>query len=355
MFASISKLVDKAFVVGFIIPLLLGAISILALIRDLDPFREVYQSIIGLKDFTDLTIVVLSLWAAAIVLLLLNHLLFRFLEGYFGPFSWAERGQQMRLRYSEDRSHLKALREAIPAEAAAGTSQQEIAYNTAVRLFCQKWPPERSSVLPTRFGNVIRAFERYPDILYGIDGIPGWLRLQGVVGKDFETLVEDAHAQVSFFVNLWFLSLAFVAVAVGRYLLRCFEYLPDHPAKLVAARGFLFAAVAGLMVARLAYEGAVERAQAWGDLIRAAFDLYLPDLAKKMGYALPPDRDKRRAFWRDATSSFLYNEPIPEGWPFAVDTPAVADAVKKKDASDDEDNNDEEGDVGGTVLTPLVP
>jgi hypothetical protein len=74
----------------------------------------------------------------------------------------------------------------------------------------------------------------------------------------------------------------------------------------------------------LAYEAAAERTRAWGDLVRSAFDLFLPELAKKMGYTLPSEREQRRWFWQDATSSFLYNMPMPATWLLAAEIAARA-------------------------------
>jgi hypothetical protein len=324
MLASVSKLVDKPFVVGFIIPVLLGVFAILALIRDLKPFKEIYNSVIELKGFTELTIAVLLLWVLAVLLLLLNHLLFRILEGYFGPFAWSWWRARKRNQYSEELGRLEALHEAMTNPAARREAKR--AYYDALWRFHHDWPSNPGAVLPTRFGNVVRAFETYPDTLYGIDAIPGWVRLQGVMSKDFEALLEDAHAQVSSFVNICFLSLMFAIVAGVRFVLRCYETLPDLTTALHASWGYFAAFVIAPIISWLAYLAAVERAGAWGDLVRSAFDLYLPELAKKMGYTVPSEWADRRRFWQDVTSSFLYNVPMPAAWPLAAETAARCDA-----------------------------
>jgi hypothetical protein len=87
---------------------------------------------------------------------------------------------------------------------------------------------------------------------------------------------------------------------------------------LATSWGFATAGVIGLVVCRLAYEGALERARAWGELVKSAFDLYLPDLANKIGYELPRTACERRRFWDAVNSSFLYQEPMtPEMWQVA--------------------------------------
>jgi hypothetical protein len=43
-----------------------------------------------------------------------------------------------------------------------------------------------------------------------------------------------------------------------------------------------------------------------------------------MGYTLPSEREQRRWFWQDATSSFLYNMPMPATWLLAAEIAARA-------------------------------
>jgi hypothetical protein len=87
MFSTLPKLVDKPFVIGFIIPVLIGVLAIVGLLRDIAPFSSVYSSLLDTDSFAKLTVFVLALWAIAIGLLLLNYRLYRMLEGYTGPFA----------------------------------------------------------------------------------------------------------------------------------------------------------------------------------------------------------------------------------------------------------------------------
>jgi hypothetical protein len=41
-----------------------------------------------------------------------------------------------------------------------------------------QFPSEQRLILPTRFGNAIRAFEDYSRQVYGADGIPLWIHLK---------------------------------------------------------------------------------------------------------------------------------------------------------------------------------
>src|ERR1700722_13631168 len=100
MLASVTKIVDKSFVVGFVIPVLLGAVGIFAMLRDLASIKPFYGDLIHTTSFSNLTIIALLLWTAAILLLILNYRLYRILEGYTGPFNWLKRWkEQARAEY----------------------------------------------------------------------------------------------------------------------------------------------------------------------------------------------------------------------------------------------------------------
>ncbi|MGH7093928.1 MAG: hypothetical protein ACREFB_10385, partial [Stellaceae bacterium] len=88
MLGNLPKLLDKNFVLGFYLPALL-AVFVVAWafpgLSVLDPLRHLPASE---KMLDDLTYLGLLIWAAAILLMTGNHLLYRLLEGYLPPVSW---------------------------------------------------------------------------------------------------------------------------------------------------------------------------------------------------------------------------------------------------------------------------
>ena len=155
-------------------------------------------------------------------------------------------------------------------------------------------------MLPTRFGNVIRSCETYPLKVYGVDSIPAWLRLIAVTPKDYQSLIDDARSQTDFFVNLFFIACVLTIVSGFRIVIDAAHV--SQGLQLTSLQ-WLYPAVCfvSVAVAALAYRGALDRAEAWGDLVRGAFDLYLPALAKQLGYELPAKAAEREKFW-DATA-----------------------------------------------------
>jgi len=170
-------------------------------------------------------------------------------------------------------------------------------------------------VLPTEFGNVVRACEAYSLQVYGVDCIPAWLRLSAVVPQSFQDTINSARAEVDFFVNLCLLSIALAVLSAACLLISpLFVHLELDAAVVRRA----VAVVAGSVAGFAAYRFAIMRAHAWGAVVRSAFDLYLPDLAKQLGYELPRTKKARREFWSDINDMLLDETPVePARWPAA--------------------------------------
>jgi hypothetical protein len=341
MFSSLPKLADKNFIIGFLLPALLAILTALFLFNDMAPNGSLFDA--ALKEATvSATLLAVSVWGIATILLLSNYWLYRILEGYVGPFNrqkWRKVKQQEIVRKQQAMSSRYEPKADSTVLEPIG---EKTAYHRELLMFLKRYPTKEHLVLPTQFGNVIRAFETYPYHVYGIDSIPGWLRLQAVIPKEFQALLNDARAQVDFFVNTLFLSSAIAILAATRCVLdiianwRCFDNL-----SLV----FPATAIVAIAIARIAYHAAVGLAGTWGDLVKSAFDLYLPSLAKQLGYQLPDTESKRKAFWEAVTSMFLYWTPLdPEAWPKPPDGAPQSEKSKPGgEGSKDEEEDDEKG------------
>src|SRR5690349_24794687 len=107
MLASLPKLADKNFVLGFLLPTLLGVIAGLALFQDSAYISSIYKAIFEEKSFSSLTMLVLAIWTLAVILLTVNHSLYRILEGYSGPFNSSEWRDAMQNEFDKERSFLR--------------------------------------------------------------------------------------------------------------------------------------------------------------------------------------------------------------------------------------------------------
>jgi hypothetical protein len=280
MFSSLPKMADKNFVLGFLLPSLLGTLAMLYLLSDFEPFKSAYHAALAEKKFGSLAV-----WVEAALLVLGNELLYRCVEGYIGPFNrpkWRAKEQD---KFSDERARLAHDR---PTDNATITHEARAYYKRLGDLL-ERFPYPADLVLPTRLGNVMRAFETYPLNVYGVDSIPAWLRLQAVIPKEFQAVINDGRAKVDFCLNIWLFAIAITILAVALCALNAVELAKNRITQFEWI--YLVALAIAVLTIWFAYEGAVAMARAWGGAVKSAFDLYLPELAKQLGHSLPETQD----------------------------------------------------------------
>jgi hypothetical protein len=276
----------------------------------------------------------LSLLALTIVAIVLSGLLYylnipmvRLYEGYPWQETWL--GRRLVTRHKAEFQALQAknaglfpLQAELEAEIAkwhsawadadkasqltrwieAAGSEEETARRDIFALF-----PKESSILPTRLGNVIRSFENYPERQYSMAGITLWPRLISVIPADYAETIDSAKAAVDFMLNSATLSglLALLVWVTGLF----------NPTPF--ASGCAFAVWSG-EVAVLAlcswwfYVQAIAASSEWGDLKRAAFDLFRGNLLEKLGYLeKPKTAAEERVLWRAISSRLIVGDPPP--------------------------------------------
>ncbi|WP_168787314.1 hypothetical protein [Paraburkholderia aromaticivorans] len=351
MFSGLSKLADKSFVLGFFLPALVGVIAFIGLNRDVQPFTQLFQTSLQDKTFANLTVMLLVVWTLSVLLMAGTHWMYRVLEGYAWPLNRPglkerqfkrRRRQRVEAREAYGAFRIAQLHCGSPTVTSAETAQEQQRtldhrkqeYLRLKRALALEYPEQRELVLHTRFGNVLRAFETYASTVYGTESIHAWPRLLAVVPKDYQATLADARAPVDFFVSLVFLAFALGVIA----LVRGGAALVGKPADAMSPWIFWFSAAGAFASMRLCYLAALASAGAWGEVVKSAFDLYLPALAHAMGYELPKSAGERRRFWEAQANQFLFHEPVqPEDWPPAGSSAPVAESPPKKDADDDGD------------------
>lgn len=182
------------------------------------------------------------------------------------------------------------------------------------------YPPKTRphEVMPTRLGNILKNAELYPRMRYGIDAVLVWPRLYNVLPDRFVQLFLEARSGLDFMLVLTTLSGAF-AVLSGLYLL------------IVGATWWLFLVcfLGGLLVARLAYQGALGSAVAYAEQIKVAFDLYRNELLKQMRLPLPSTPEEEKSQWSDIDLFLLRNvRQQPDMWKYMGE---AADSSSKKE------------------------
>jgi hypothetical protein len=351
MFGTLNKLADKSFVIGFYLPALVFAVC-LALTAPMDsPIASLAREVFISAKFTDITLAALGIWLFAVLLMAGNYWMYRALEGYWGPLKL----EFFRRRAVRDRNiqaeKINAFEKAWNAlepgikgkplnspEVIAAHHAQDQFLNSLIRLR-KRYPRNVANILPTKFGNVIAAFESYPAITYNVETISIWPRLQAVMPKEFAFNLTEAKSQVDFFVNVvylaglllvWLFAQISIAAFVGE--LRYQLLIP------IALTG-----IAG----RAAYALAVSSAMIWGDVVKAAFDLYLPTLAQQLGYKYPATGSERAAFWEAFTGQFQFHDAItPEKFVPLQSTDSEVEGGKLENQENQENQEEREGSEG---------
>ena len=320
MLSSLPKLLDRQFVFGYLLPIIAFAFCGELALR---PWSEVVALAVAMgseKELGGLAVMLAALWFAAAGLMLLNRLLQRFVAGYAWPFEawWGKRRLLQRWDREADAINREAARiEGFPDPPSAKEAVEIIEHNKRLFDFRRTFPRERDQVLGTLYGNALRAYERYPNRVYGVDGVALWPRLGGVIPKDFNDKLADAQAQVDCFINLSLLA-ALLALLVAVWTATDLVYRAPGAFGALTLRGAWVLASVG--AARLFYRLAIERAVAEGELVRAAFDLYLPKLIPALGFTHSADRAGQAELLDEVKRASLYHLPLQRPWSAA---PAV--------------------------------
>jgi hypothetical protein len=325
MFSSLPKLVDKNFVIGFFFPALLAILAAawaFPSLSVLDPVRSLSASE---KILGNLTYLALIVWGIAIFLMTANYTFYRMLEGYLPPLSWiTPLWWWHRLRFRRLKRRYDSLMNDWQTATDNGfvfASENVDKISALRRNMLSSYPTFETEVMPTYFGNIIRSFEVYPRQIYGADGVPVWLRLASVMPKDFTGLVDSARAQVDCFVNLTYLALflALTALTFAAYDMN-WDLIPHWSAFGPAGHRYLEVGAVSIAFAGFAYRWASSSVIAWGDLVKSAFDCYLPALTKQLGFAMPLSEKERQEFWREFNALVLYQQPMTVGrWSLVSD------------------------------------
>jgi len=365
MGSSFSKLADKSFIIGFLIPALLFLAALRAAYGCPTWAASVCAQASG-DLFKDLTLFAVCVWILAVLLVAANYVLYRVLEGYHLPRRWSvklKQKWQTHVQNLVDRED--SLRNARNKDGSLKTQAELIAQRQAAsdirwrRL--REFPEKPTDAMATRFGNAVRAFELYSGAMYGASSIALWSLLLNVIPKEVGQRIDEARAQVDLFVNGCALACTFAVISAVESFLIAFETPKGGPATAVAQSAGLTTtapnawtaiiyALISMLVAWLCSQLAVGRVDSWGATVKGSFDCYLPALAAQLGYTLPASQAQRTAFWQGLSAQTVYRRLLiaDEFWTRANPVSSVplgargnpgVPAPENHHPDDDENNN----------------
>jgi len=311
LLGTVSSQFNRSIVVGSLLPVIIGLTFAQALAVPLPTLTQrLLSPLLPATPQNPLLTIALGVVALALLLYALNTTLIRWFEGYYWRDSWVGR---WRVRHFQRRrataqtywTTLRIVADAIRADASLATPEQLLANLQGARraagiLINFSYPESDDLVLPTRLGNTIRAFERYPRRQYGMNLVLLWPHLLAVIDKDVVAGIETEKSLFDCLLNTAFLSgiVALLAATGGH-----------------ARGGWPGVLLLGL-VGIGSYHAAVGRAAAWGEQVKAACDLYRRDLLARLGFVRPHQTlQEERDTWVRINRQLVYGDstktPLP--------------------------------------------
>jgi len=287
----------RDFLLSTFFPVLL--FSGLSLMLSLEITQGLNTALIGWEKLPVISRGLIVIGGSAVVVVLayllynFQYSLIRLFEGYWPRrrfFLWL---RNRRVRFYRRRwEHRRGL-------AQSASTPQETNEIWAELLAFYPPPTHLDKMMPTRLGNILRAAEIYPYERYGIDAAVIWPRLRPLLKPEVMALLEDRKTTLTFMLSMSLLSALFsliwcpvLALWTNRWDL------------------FLLCAL-GWPLAWLCYQNALQSALAYGEQLRAIFDLYRHDLLKALNRPVPATLEEERKEWLRLSRFFQRNLPMP--------------------------------------------
>lgn len=166
------------------------------------------------------------------------------------------------------------------------------------------FPRDTDLLKPTRLGNVLAAAEEHPLELYQLNASMWWPRLVSLLPDTFRAQMDAALTPLLVWLNM---SSLFVALALGGGVAVLVIERNGWLALLIA---FAATLIGGLALALLCYLVALQSAAEYGELVRAAFELYRLEILKQMHIPVPESFVEERRLWA-ALNEWLYYPVMP--------------------------------------------
>ena len=243
----------------------------------------------------------------------LNTFILKMFEGYFifPPIRFLynkvqkihqEKARSLQRHRDKLKSHIRRLEGLNKHETERQPELDEFKdrYYAAAASYDLTYPEALADVLPTQFGNTLKAAENYSGDRYGFDGVSFWPRLVYVIPNDYKLTIDSVRNELSFLVNMSVLSIIFSLFCVFAifYSMWTFDVGNFGPVAFftffMQAFQYLLAAAIGMISCGLFYKASILSVGSFGLMIRSSVDLFRMDLLKRLEVERP--RDSREEF-----------------------------------------------------------
>jgi len=301
MFGGFPKLFDRAFFIGYFLPAFLLVVGLGANLFAFGYIDEKFTDFLAKRSTAahalGATISLVFIWLFSILLMTFSRPIIRLLEGYgrLNPFRILLPWQQSEFKAKAE-PHFRKLQSVLDARR-RGVPESEQFSELSVWHAARDFPEELELVLPTRLGNVMRAYERYSDIVYEIEAIALWPRLFMIIPKDVRERVRESEGLFHFSINMLFTGIVTLVTSGGMIISSLYhggfvdlENRISWPIILVLVFGAFFA--------WFSWWSLPDAARQRGEEVKSTFDLYRVELADALGFELPATEAEERRMWR---------------------------------------------------------
>lgn len=176
------------------------------------------------------------------------------------------------------------------------------------------YPTSESYIMPTRFGNRLRAAELYSE-RYGIDAVALWGKMSACMPNGMMEKVNEANNQCQFLLNGTILGVIFSIMCLLAASIKGIEWWLHTANNTEGGESAIFyvtLAIVSLLIARFFYEASLFNVEKLGEMIRTTYDLHRFNLLEAMHLKLPLSLAEEKKKWREishfATGNFDYKE-----------------------------------------------
>lgn len=286
-FKDLSTIFSRSFVLGYYLPAFFALFVLWeSLPRSGQPYDFAHYS-----TGTQLLIVAALGIPLGLLLSGLNYSILRIFEGY--PLQRAQQWPGFRAVH-------KLLIAPRLREFGDLARRKRAGDSTAAWLLDRRYPSTEGQILPTRFGNAVRAFEHHALVRWGLSTVAAWPRVELLLSEQESTILAAVKSDADLLVNASLLS-----YGVGITLL--------VKAGVTGARwdAWLIGLIP-FLVGYCFYRIAVGAAIRWGSEVRSCMDLHRLELYERMGLRLPATKEEEARIANSINQCLLYGKPLAD-------------------------------------------
>lgn len=184
----------------------------------------------------------------------------------------------------------------------------------------KNYPPLHAGIMPTKFGNILKASEAYSGARYGIDAVEFWPRLLHVIPPTYRQSIDEARNELSFLVNmsaLSFIFFVFCALAVVTNV--PLPGTPDLASVFLNSFRYLTAGALALFSIWFFNKAALFSVGDFGAMIRSSYDLFRLDLLSQFRIENPKNSVEEFQVWKNLGELLILGQASMDFEPLTYD------------------------------------